>query len=453
MQRGSINNLGFTRADLVNAQDIFGSPAPYQLGHGTNKAVSPGNDDPIPIHESVEQELQVDLFFFLGQVFLLSISVLLGLIMVTHLGPGIDRSTSDRHGERSKSKAAQSLSLHISQYEAKGFRIKRVTSDGEPSIRAAKQELESKGIELNILGRGSHTPHAESAIRHIKNKARSTAHSLAFPLASKLVAALTTFAVHTANMVPKVNAVGHFPAHTAFLGRVPNFARDATFAFGTAGFLQRAPGPTSNSAAPRGDYCIWLSTTHNLAGTHRCLDIDTLREITGDTFRSALLTPSAITRLTRLPGQQAPEPSDALAPELPLDNPRLAYSLDTNRGVEEPRPEEELLADIIPADSISDLPPLMLGASEDLTGADTNDLNVTSNHEIQDDDRAATQVAELVDTRESNATGYTSLGLTPDTHVFSALSSKDARALYGDALIDAASIAEITTCIEKDVWE
>jgi hypothetical protein len=129
---------------------------------------------------------------------------------------------------------------------------------------------------------------------------------------------------------------------------------------------------------------------------------------------------------------------------LPLDNPRLAYSLDTNRGVEEPRPEEELLADIIPADSISDLPPPTLGASEDLTGADTNDLNVTSRHEVQDDDRAATQAAELVDTRDSNATGYTSLGLTPDTHVFSALTSKDARALYGDALVDAASIAEIT---------
>jgi hypothetical protein len=81
-------------------------------------------------------------------------------------------------------------------------------------------------------------------------------------------------------------------------------------------------------------------------------------------------------------------------------------------------PEQELLADIIPADSISDLPPLTLGASEDRTGADTNDLNVTSSHEIQDDDRAVTQAAELVDARDSNATGYTSLGQTPDTHVF-----------------------------------
>jgi hypothetical protein len=166
--------------------------------------------------------------------------------MVTHLGPGAERHSqyrSDRHAERSKAKAGASLMLHINQYTAKGFRIKRVTSDGEPAIKAAKHDLEAIEVELNVLGHGSHTPHAESAIRHIKNKGRSTLHSLLFPLPSKLVAALITFVVHTSNMVPKANAIGHFPAHTAFLGRVPNLAKDAPFAFGTAGFLQRASGP------------------------------------------------------------------------------------------------------------------------------------------------------------------------------------------------------------------
>ena len=91
VQRGSMKDLGFTRADLVHAQDIYGSPAAYQLGQGTQKAVTPGEDDPIPLHESVDQELQVGLFFFLGQVFFVSISVLLGLIMVTHLGQGNER--------------------------------------------------------------------------------------------------------------------------------------------------------------------------------------------------------------------------------------------------------------------------------------------------------------------------------------------------------------------------
>ena len=63
-------------------------------------------------------------------------------------------------------------------------------------------------------------------------------YSLPYLLPSKLAAALIAFVVHTANMVPKVNAVGHLPAHTAFMVRIPNFSKDAPHAFGTAGFLR-----------------------------------------------------------------------------------------------------------------------------------------------------------------------------------------------------------------------
>ena len=249
--------------------------------------------------------------------------------------------------------------LHISHYIAKGFRIKRVTSDGEPSIKAAIHELEAIGVELNVLGHGSHTLHAESAIRHIKNKARSTLHSLMYPLPSKLASALIAFVVHTSNMVPKVNAVGHLPAHTAFLDRVPNLAKDAPFAFGTAGFLQRASEPSSNTAAARGDYCLWLGTTHNLAGTHRCFNIDTLREITGDIFRPALLTDAAIAHLAQLAGPTSHEPQPLRPPEEHLVDPNIRHVLDPNRGVaiEDAPNEGPLLTEIVPADNaLSNLP-------------------------------------------------------------------------------------------------
>jgi hypothetical protein len=115
----------------------------------------------------------------------------LGLIMITHLGPGIDRSkdkpTSDRQGEGSQAKAGAALVNHITQYHNKGFLIKRVTSDGEGSIKASRPQVESPGADLNILGHGSHTPHAKSAIRHIKNKARSTLHSLPYVLPQNCV--------------------------------------------------------------------------------------------------------------------------------------------------------------------------------------------------------------------------------------------------------------------------
>lgn len=157
--------------------------------------------------------------------------------MVTHLGPGSESKVNivnvnnNRQVTKAKSLAGQSLLMHIQQYMIKGFRIKRVVSDGEASIKAVRTEVEALRVQLNILGHGSHAPHAESAIRHVKNKARSVVHSLSFPLVSKFAAALIAFVVHTGNMVPKVNSVGHYPAHTTFTGRVPSFYSRCTICF------------------------------------------------------------------------------------------------------------------------------------------------------------------------------------------------------------------------------
>ena len=116
VQRGSMKELGIVGSDLVNAQDIYGTPAAYQLGQGTQRAERCQENDQIPVHQSVNQELQVDLFYFLGQVFFLSISVLLGLIMVSHLGPGNEATSShEKNAERSRSKAGEALLMHVTQ--------------------------------------------------------------------------------------------------------------------------------------------------------------------------------------------------------------------------------------------------------------------------------------------------------------------------------------------------
>ena len=333
IRRGSMKGISFARSDLVNAQQIYGIRAAYQLGQGTQRNSKCREDDPIPLHQSVNQELQVDLFYFLGQAFFLSISVLLGLIMVTPLGPGQDSTSSkDKHSEKSRAKAGKALLLHLAQYHAKGFRVQSVTSDGEGAVKSSRREVEELGIALNILGRGSHTPHAESVIRHIKNKARSTLHSLPFTLPSKLAAALVTFVVHTSNMVPKLNSPGHIPAYTAFKGRIPDYKVDAPFPFGVAGFLQRAQSTQSNTGLPRADYCIWLGTTRNMKGTHKCLNLETLATITGDVFRPAPLTQAAITRLQQLAGALDHNNPGIPSPEPALADPNAPYGLDPSRG-------------------------------------------------------------------------------------------------------------------------
>ena len=67
--------------------------------------------------------------------------------MVTHLGPGSESKVNivnvnnNRQVTKAKSLAGQSLLMHIQQYMIKGFRIKRVVSDGEASIKAVRTEV------------------------------------------------------------------------------------------------------------------------------------------------------------------------------------------------------------------------------------------------------------------------------------------------------------------------
>lgn len=100
------------------------------------------------------QELQVDLFYFLGHVFFLSILVLLGLIMVTHLGPGQESGPGPRQVQLC-SYTSVNTKRRIFKYDQ---------SDGEGTIKSMRRSVEELGTQLNVLGHGSHTPHAEAAM-------------------------------------------------------------------------------------------------------------------------------------------------------------------------------------------------------------------------------------------------------------------------------------------------
>ena len=492
IQRGSMKGISFTRSDLVNAQQIYGIPAAYQLGQGTQRNSKCREDDPIPLHQSVNQELQVDLFYFLGQAFFLSISVLLGLIMVTPLGPGQDSTSSkDKHSEKSRAKAGKALLLHLAQYHAKGFRVQSVTSDGEGAVKSSRQEVEELGIELNILGRGSHTPHAESAIRHIKNKARSTLHSLPFTLPSKLAAALITFVVHTSNMVPKLNSPGHIPAYTAFKGRIPDYKVDAPFPFGVAGFLQRAQSTQSNTGLPRADYCIWLGTTRNMKGTHKCLNLETLATITGDVFRPAPLTQAAINRLQQLAGALNHDNLGAPSPEPALADPNAPYGLDPSRGVDVelsdmdappqgasttpdehniPYEEKAQQADeksddqdlggtiLIPAneapeETLIDISPDDMASGETEQQLQANNPEDVQNTIIDEEDQTNHSDEQIKAARNEMNQGYNFRKSTVARHVYATLTIKEATTQFGNDVTDKAVLEELRNLIKKEVFE
>ena len=353
----------------------------------------------------------------------------MGLIMTTHID--------------SKSKAGSTLIEHIESYEAYGFRIKRVTSDGEASIKAAKHDVESMGVSMNILGHGSHAPHAESAIRHIKNKARSTVASLPYTMPVRWAAALIAFVTHTVNMVPRSSAPGHISAYTNFTGRIPNFTKHTPHAFGIAGFLQKASHASSNSSAPRQDYCIWLGTTRNLAGTHNCFNIVTLRMMTGDKFTPAPLTADAAKRLTQLAGQKE---GDLRQPDEPdLMNPSPPYPLNPNRGVanDVSTPSRDPIAtnDPIVTHTDASLP-------SDETNVERLVTTVTAAGSSILEPTEDIVVSHLVQSREESAKN-----IDHDHSIYAAMSIKEAMATYGRDPVALAGRTELLNCINKGVWE
>lgn len=268
-------------------------------------------------------------------------------------------------------------------------------------------------------------------------------------------------------MVPKVNSPGHLPACTAFKGRVPNYKIDAPYAFGTAGFLQRAPTHQSNTAQPRADYCIWLGTTCNLKGTHKCLNVDTLRIVTGDTFRPAPFTHIAISRLQLLAGKSPLLPSDVGPPEVPLPNPNMPYALDPNRGVDNTSTEandtdssvivgQVDVADLNPAEvsepvmqeeeHIEDTflsPANALPTDESNNrSTDIGDSGVKSNN----DEDFATGI------RNSINAGYNRRQSTQNQHVYAALTIKDAKSQFGAQVTDDAIVEELKNLLKKEVF-
>ena len=513
IQRGSMTDMGFTRADLVNAQVIYGTPAAYMMGHGTAKNIPTSAQQLVPTDRARPQQLHVDLFYLFGQVFLLSISVIMGLIIVSHLGPGIDRSDTKGPPAKARSQAGAALLKHIRIYDAKGINISSVTSDGEPSITALRGALAEGNILLNILGHGSHVPHAESAIRHIKNKARSTAHSLPYDLPSKWAPHLVNFVTYTANMVPKNNSPAHTPAYTSFTGLMPNFKKQTPHPFGISGFLQRPVGPQYNTSIARADYVIWLGTTRNLAGTHKCFNLTTLQELTGDHFTPAPMTHDTILRINRLAGtaDMSPVPSQPL-----LEDPAPFSALDPLRGVPEINEDAPSLdsqpesAFVVPADSMlaaqysaqSDIVDLAIDPTEHLPEfIPTDDQFVLDSepdelqhdpdpelfefqHDIVADIVEPAELAENsnepadiftepnfedADAQEHNSDSiqdvaeqlaairstqrYNLRSSTIDKHIFAVMTYSEALLIYGQEAVKEAGFTEIRNCLDKQVWE
>jgi hypothetical protein len=300
--------------------------------------------------------------------------------------------------------------------------------------------------------------------------------NLPYALPTRWVSPLLNFVVHAMNMVPRSNSPHHISAYTSFTGRTPSYNKHLPHAFGTAGFLQRSVGPSYNSAQPRGEYTIWLGTTRNLAGTHLCFIVATRQMMTGDTFRPAELTASAISFISKLSG---PPPTDLFHPpeETPLDNPNAPYPLDPDRGAQDV-PEVQDLPPVVQHMPAEVQDPTLSAEVQDLTPDVVQDLPPTSTQGVP------TLPAPQLDTSSQSVSLGNEEDPPVDTHgyptrhilllvsslvyeqqqsildeakisvnVYAVMNVKEASAKYGIESVQQAGRKEIQNCLDKAVLE
>ena len=75
--------------------------------------------------------------------------------------------------QKDKHNLAKAVRMVAASHEARGYHVSGLLFDGEAGIAAARAEIESLGIRLDLASTGEHVPRIERANRQIKERVRA----------------------------------------------------------------------------------------------------------------------------------------------------------------------------------------------------------------------------------------------------------------------------------------
>jgi hypothetical protein len=155
----------------------------------------------------------------------------------------------------------------------------------------------SRNIQHDICGAGTHIGIVENKIKCLKNRCRSIIHSLPYVLPNSLVKYLVSFASQCVNMVQTVNSPHASPLE-CMIGRKLDFNVDLRVAFGD--YCQVHCADMDNSLDRGTSGAIALLPSHNLRGSVTFFDLNTLRVIKRDSFKRVPSSAEIINRINSI---------------------------------------------------------------------------------------------------------------------------------------------------------
>ena len=209
--------------------------------------------------------LLLDLFFFDGLVFLLSVSYPLGLSMVSQLAT---RKAAD---------LLESISSHIIGYKKENFEISDIIIDGEGAIVPISDILSERfKAKVNPRTSGDHVGIPEKKISVIKQSVNSVLASLLYNLPKILLAWCILYCVSRINMWPSSAIDSDISPRETFTGIKIDKKIDLRIGFGDCAEVK---SPYKDSIGDRTETCIALYPLGNKDGGVKFWNLDTKREI------------------------------------------------------------------------------------------------------------------------------------------------------------------------------
>lgn len=276
-------NCPVTKADIVNAEDIYGPALGALKGKTTRRPTTRVQLERSMLPRGVMERHKdvtvcADIMFVNSIPFLISVS------------RGLKFGTVQEMSGRSADAILKAFDNVRSVYRGGGFRVRHALMDGE--FKTLKDKLADRKVLLNATSRDEHVGEIERYIRTIKERVRCVYNTLPFERwPPRMVIELVKHAVFWRNAFPCKNGISNMMSPRMIVtGSGLDYNRHCKHEFGQ--YVQTHE-EHDNSMRPRTIGAIALRPTGNNQGSHYYFSLSSGR-IINRSYATALPMPSEV---------------------------------------------------------------------------------------------------------------------------------------------------------------
>ncbi len=306
LRKGLFLNNSVTVQDYHNARTICGEDLGTLKGKMVRSKTEHVKVD-LNIMPKVQQTaivLSVDILYWFGLTFLVTVSRDIRFITATVLG------------NRKKDTILSAIQQVIRVYQGRGHKIDELefnvnenpihTILADNEFQALREDIEERGIRVNIVAKEEHVPEVERQNRVIKERARAMIQTLPYKkIPKKMKIALIQYVVYWLNNIPK-EGQDNSPKEMILGEQKLDFKTICKLPFGSYTQVHEDLSIT-NTIEPRTVGAINLGPTGNVQGAHRLLNLATGEIIVRRKWTELPIPSEVILRLEELSMEQGDE--------------------------------------------------------------------------------------------------------------------------------------------------